>query len=247
IIAPHPPTSHLFPYTTLFRSATCSSISPASTSRGAAGTGRRRSRCTAAAAPHRSRSTGTASRWRRSGATRSTSTRPVFRSAQWSAWTSSCCPPRSRCISSHRNTARQRRDGLGWRVTATLGASGISHDTLIARRNVSGAALEVSQTWRNAGLAGTARLGAAGLPQQFEGRAGWIPIRPFTLAGTVRQSVYRGHRGGVRAFGTAGLTLPLGFSARAEVAWQHDAQAPLVTTDRVQRAFDIAGWIGLEN
>jgi len=141
----------------------------------------------------------------------------------------------------------QRSDGLGWRVTATLAASGISHDTLIARRNVSGAALEVRQTWRNAGLAGTARLGAAGLPKQFEGRAGWIPIRPFTLAGTVRQSVYRGHRGGVRAFGTAGLTLPLGFSARAEVAWQHDAQAPLVTTDRVQQAFDIAGWIGLEN
>ncbi len=143
--------------------------------------------------------------------------------------------------------AAQRNDGLGWRIAATLGTSGISHDTLIARRNVSGAGIEVSQTWRNAGLAGTARFGAAGLPQQFEARAGWMPIRPFTLAGTVRQTAYTGHRSGVRAFGTAGLTLPFGLSARAEVAWDHDVQAPLVITDRVQKTMDAAGWIGLDN
>ena len=63
----------------------------------------------AVAAQHRSRSTGTASRWRRSGATRSTSIPPGFRSARWSAWTLSCSPPCSRSTSSRRNTARPHR------------------------------------------------------------------------------------------------------------------------------------------
>jgi len=36
-------------------------------------------------------------------------------------------------------------------------------------------------------------------------------------------------------------------SARAEVAWQDDAQSPLVTTDSLQRTLDVAGWIGLDN
>jgi len=143
--------------------------------------------------------------------------------------------------------AAQRSDGLGWRVTATLGTGGISHDTLVAPRNVSGAGIEVSQTWRNAALAATARFGAAGLPQQYEARAGWMPIHPLTLAGTVRQTMYAGERTGVRAFATAGLTLPLGVSARAEVVSQHEAQALLVTTDRLQRTVDVAGWIGFEN
>ena len=141
----------------------------------------------------------------------------------------------------------QRNDGLGWRVTATVGASGISHDTLIARRTVSGAGIEVSQTWRNASITGTARLGAGGLPQQFEAHAGWKPLSPITLAGTFRQSFYVGNRYGYRAFGTAGLALPLGFSARAEVSWRDDAQAPLVTTDDMHRALDLAGWLRFEN
>src|SRR5882672_11873863 len=32
----------------------------------------------------------------------------------------------------------ERDDGLGWRLTATLGTSGVSHDTLVARRTVTG-------------------------------------------------------------------------------------------------------------
>jgi len=141
----------------------------------------------------------------------------------------------------------QRDDGLGWRLGATLGTSGVSQDTLVARRNVSAANVVVSQAWRNATIAGTARFGAAGMPQQLEAQAGWMPIRPFTLAGAVRRTVYTGNRTGVRAFGTAGITLPLGLSARAEVAWQDDAQSPLVRTDQLQRVLDVAGWIGLDN
>lgn len=141
----------------------------------------------------------------------------------------------------------QRDDGLGWRLTASLGTSGISHDTLVAPRTVSGASIDVSQVWRSATVAGTARFGAAGAPQQFEARAGWMPIRPITLAGNVRQTFYADHSAGVRTFGTAGITLPLGFSARAEVVWQHDAQTALITTDKVQRALDVAGWVRFDH
>jgi len=112
----------------------------------------------------------------------------------------------------------QRDDGLGWRLTATVGTSGISHDTLVSKRTISFASVEAIQAWPNAAVTAIARLGAAGMPQQFEGRAGWMPIHPLTLAGTIRQTVYSNHRAGVRAFATAGLTLPLGVSARAEVA-----------------------------
>ena len=141
----------------------------------------------------------------------------------------------------------ERDDGLGWRLTTTLGTSAISNDTLVTRRNVSGAIVEASQTWRTASVSAVARLAAAGAPQQFEARAGWMPIAPLTLAGNVRQSIYSNHRKGVRAFATAGITLPLGLSARAEVGWRHDVQSPLVTTDQVQQTLDVAGWIGFQN
>src|SRR2546422_3480175 len=36
----------------------------------------------------------------------------------------------------------QRDDGLGWRLTTTLGTSGISNDTLVPRRTVSVASIE---------------------------------------------------------------------------------------------------------
>ena len=141
----------------------------------------------------------------------------------------------------------QRNDGLGWRLTTTVGTSGISNDTLVPARTISMASLEAIQAWPHATITAIARFGAAGMPQQFEGRAGWMPIPPLTLAGTLRQTVYSNHRAGVRAFATAGLTLPLGVSARAEVAWQHDVQAPFVITNQVQQALDVAGWLRFDS
>jgi len=141
----------------------------------------------------------------------------------------------------------ERDDGLGWRLTASLGTSGVSHDTLVTRRSVSFANLEASQTWRTATVSGVARVGAAGAPQQFEARAGWMPLSPITLAGSFRQSFYTANRYGWRAYGTAGLALPLGFSARAEASWQEDAEAALVTTDAMHRALDVAAWVRFEN
>jgi hypothetical protein len=142
----------------------------------------------------------------------------------------------------------QKGDGLGWRVTGTLAASGISHDTLVADRTVSSATIDASLASRRATLAGTARFGAGGAPHQFEGRAGWMPpLAPITLAGSFRQNVYADGRMGVRAYGTTGLTLPFGFSARVEAAWQKDAQAALVTTDDLQDPLDVAAWIRFDH
>jgi hypothetical protein len=143
----------------------------------------------------------------------------------------------------------ERDDGLGYRLNATLATSAISHDTAIAPRSVSTAVLEASNTWRDANVTATARFGAGGLPQQFEARAGWRP-RPIpflTAAGTVRHSSYSGRRTGDRAYVTAGITLPLGFSARAEGAWQRDVQSVFVTADPLQEASDVAGWVRFDH
>jgi hypothetical protein len=142
----------------------------------------------------------------------------------------------------------QRDDGLGWRITGTLASSGLSHDSLVGNRSVSTATIEARLTSRRATIAGTARFGAGGAPHQFEGRAGWMPpLAPITVAGAFRQSVYADGRMGVRAYGTAGLALPFGFSARAEAVWQKDVQSALVTTDDLQEPLAVAGWVRFDH
>ena len=141
----------------------------------------------------------------------------------------------------------QRGDGLGWRVTTTFTSSGLTHDSLVGNRAVSSGAVEASLTGRRASVVALARGGAGGMPSQFETRAGWTAaVVPLTVAGWFRQSLYADGRQGVRAYGTAGLRLPLGFSARAEATWQKDAQSALVTTDDLQEPLDMAGWLGFD-
>ena len=142
----------------------------------------------------------------------------------------------------------ERGDGLGWRVTTTLTSSSLSHDTLVGNRSVSSGTLEASLTGRRASVVAMARGGAGGMPSQFEARAGWTAsFVPLTVAGSFRQSLYADGRQGVRAYGTAGLRLPLGFSARAEAPWQKDVQSALVTTDDLQEPLDMAGWLGFDH
>ena len=141
----------------------------------------------------------------------------------------------------------QRDDGLGLRLTTTLATTSISHDTLVGPRTVSSAQIEASQTWRRANLVGIARVGAAHLPQQLEARGGWMPFSRFTVAGAIRQSFYDGERAGLRGFLSAGLDLPLGFSARVEGAWQHDVQAPFISADSAQQAADVAAWLRFDH
>jgi hypothetical protein len=141
----------------------------------------------------------------------------------------------------------ERDDGLGLRLTGILATSAISHDTLVAPRAVSAASLELSQTWTRANLTAMARLGAAGFPTQLEARAGWMPLAPLTLAATARRATYAGGRTGEQAQFAAGLALPLGLSARGELVWRRDVQAPLVRTDPAQQTTDVAGWLRWEH
>ncbi len=141
----------------------------------------------------------------------------------------------------------QRGDGLGFRVTTTLATSSITKDPVIGSRTVSSAQLEASQTWRRANVVATARVGAGRLPQQLEARGGWMPFSALTVAGAIRQSFYDGQRAGLRGFVTAGLALPLGFSARVEGAWQHDVQALFIPADSVQQVADIAAWMRFDH
>lgn len=143
--------------------------------------------------------------------------------------------------------AAERNDGLGWRVMATLGSTGISHDTLVPSRSLSDATLEVSQTWRHATVSGIGRLGGSGFPRQVEAQVGWMPVPFLTLSGNVRQSFYRFDRKGAQAYGVAGVTLPLGFSARAEVAWRKDPQSPLMPVSVVSQQGDVAGWVRFDH
>ena len=148
----------------------------------------------------------------------------------------------------------QRDDGLGYRITTTLATTTISRDTVLSNRDsalsqriVSLASVEASQTWRRANIVGTARIGAGRLPQQLEARIGWMPFSALTVAGAVRRSRYDGEREGLRGFVSAGLTLPLGFSARAEAAWLRDLQAPLDSADSVQEATNVAAWLRFDH
>ncbi|HEY6092997.1 MAG TPA: TonB-dependent receptor plug domain-containing protein [Gemmatimonadales bacterium] len=141
----------------------------------------------------------------------------------------------------------QRNDGTGWRLTGSLSTTELSRDTATRARAISVAQLDASQVWRRAAVVATARFGAGGAPQQLEANVGWMPLEPLVLSGSVRQSSYSGGRTGAQAFGTAGLTLPFGFSARAEAAWRRDPQSALLATTLVTQQTDVAAWLRFDH
>jgi hypothetical protein len=132
-------------------------------------------------------------------------------------------------------------------VAATVASSAISHDTLVHDRSLSSANLEASQTWRRGSVSVVGRLGGSGFPSQLEGRAAWIPLAPLTFAASIRQSSYTFGRQGAQAYGTAGLALPLGFSARGEATWRKDPQDALMPTRLVTQQVDYAGWVRFDH
>jgi hypothetical protein len=135
-----------------------------------------------------------------------------------------------------------RDDGLGLRFTGSLGTSSIERDTLVPKRAVSGATLDVSNQWRRGSAGFSARFGAAGLPTQLEARGGIVLFSRLTVAGTATHTRYPGGVAGERAHLTAGVTLPLGFSVRTDIAWRRDVIAPLIPTLGEQTAGEQAGW-----
>jgi hypothetical protein len=137
-----------------------------------------------------------------------------------------------------------RADGLGFRLAGTMASTTVDQDSAVAERTLSQTSLELSHTWPRANLTVTGRFGATGAPGRFEARGGWVAVSGVTLAAAVRHATYAGNRSGDRAHLTAGVRLPLGFSARGELAWMKDVQAPLLITDTIrQQATDVAGWL----
>ena len=138
----------------------------------------------------------------------------------------------------------QRSDGMGLRLVGTVSNTSVARDTIVPDRTLYQASLEVSRTWRQARVVGTARFGFDGAPGQLEAEGGWIVARRVTLSGWARHATYAGNRTGYRAFVAGGVALPLRLSARAEFAQSRDVRAPLDVTDtRYQKTIDVAAWL----
>ncbi len=140
--------------------------------------------------------------------------------------------------------AGQRSDGLGLRLAGGISSSSIDRDTTITKRGLYQTSLELSQTWRRANVVATGRFGYLGAPTQLDVAGGWMPLHGLTVAGSARHSSYTGGRSGDRMNLTAGLSLPLGFGVRGELAWSRDVRAPLDRSDSArQGTTDVAGWL----
>ena len=142
----------------------------------------------------------------------------------------------------------ERGDGLGLQLVGTLSNSSVAGDTLVSDRTLSQASLELSRTWREARIVGTARFGFDGAPRQLEAEGGWMVAHRVTLSGWARHTHYAGERTGYRTLVTAGVALPWRFSARGEVAVSRDVRSPLDVTDTAfQRTTDVAAWLRWEH
>jgi len=149
--------------------------------------------------------------------------------------------------------AAARDDGLGLRAQASVATSSVSHDDAVPDRSLSQRALEVTNDWSRAHLGFAVRKLDDARPWQFEGSGAWSPFPGLTLAGDARHAEYSRGRSGRRAQLAAGLILPAGLSLRGDLAWAHDLQAPLDSSDLGQRTVDGSGavrwdrsWISLE-
>ena len=149
--------------------------------------------------------------------------------------------------------AAARDDAVGLRAQATFATTSVSLDTAAPDRHLSLGALEVVNDWSRAHIGLAIRRLDQARPWQFEGSGAWSPFPGFTLAGDARHSVYSRGRSGNRAHLAAGLILPAGLSLHGDLAWAHDLQAPVDSTDGGQRTVDASGavrwdrdWLSVE-
>ncbi len=149
--------------------------------------------------------------------------------------------------------AAARDDGVGLSAQATFTTTNVSRDGAVPDRSLSQSALEVTNDWSRAHLGLAIRRLDQARPWQFDGSGSWSPFPGLTLAGDARHAEYSRGRSGNRAHLAAGLILPAGLSLHTDLAWAHDLQAPLDSSDTGQRTVDVSGaarwdrsWISLE-
>lgn len=134
-----------------------------------------------------------------------------------------------------------RTDGLGLRFEAAFQGATASRDTAVADRSVWEDRLSLSQTWTRASAGIAVTFSDPVRPWRADASAAWSPVPFFTLQGDARAGGYSHGRHGREAHLAAGLTLPLGFSARAEAAWSRDVQAPALAADTAITTLDLSG------
>ena len=139
--------------------------------------------------------------------------------------------------------AAARDDGLGPRAQLSFATATATRDTAVVERSLSQGVLDLGDQWRRGAIGLALRTGDAARMWQVEGSAAWMPLPGITLAGDGRHAVYSRGRSGNRAHLAAGLALPLGVSLHGDVAWAHDLQAPVDSTDLGQRTLDLAGGV----
>lgn len=134
-----------------------------------------------------------------------------------------------------------RADGLGWRAEGTITSTSSSGDTRVVNDAIYGTGLQLSHRSPRTATTLAGRLGYGYRPQQVEWTGGWLALPWLNLAASARWETYPGDRHGSRLAASAGLRLPLGFSARAEVVQGDNLGAPRWSTDSSQRPLDWAG------
>jgi hypothetical protein len=167
-------------------------------------------------------------------------------SSQWSrgGLTGAVIPWKQRRIDQvFRAFAATRDDGLGPRATLTLARAQVTGDSVVPDRSLYQGQLELSETRSRASVGVTARFQDAARPFQVDAYAGWHPVSFVTLWADARRAYYgnRGH--GNRAHVAGSLTLPFGFSVRAEASRVETFEAPIVPTDTFQWANDYAAYV----
>src|SRR5206468_3859962 len=86
-----------------------------------------------------------------------------------------------------------------------------------------------------------ARAASAPRPLQVDAAFDWDPIPLLTLAADARHASYDSSRTGDRVHLSAGLRLPLGFSAHGDIAKTNDVAAPALRASPRRRLNDVSG------
>jgi hypothetical protein len=134
-----------------------------------------------------------------------------------------------------------RADGLGWRAEATIASSSAVGDSAVNNDHVYQTGLHLSHRSPRTALTLAGRLAYGYRPGQVEWTGGWLPLPWLTLASSARWDSHAGDRHASRVAASAGLRLPLGLSARAELVSSAILGAPRLSDDSVQRTLDWAG------
>ncbi len=130
---------------------------------------------------------------------------------------------------------------LGPRLDGAITSTSVRRDTVVGDREIAAGRLTVSDTWRRASASLATTFGGFRRSWGLEAVAGWMPLPALVLAGDARRATYAGGTVGRQVHLSAGLRLPLGFSARGDAAWGKDLDAPALDGDSAQRTTDLSG------